>query len=135
MESSTTGTNPGSGEISGSIGDSLTGTAGQRATSLTKAGSGTWTLSGSNTYSGATKVQAGTLAITRSDALGAGSLDITTGAKVQLDFIGTRQISALTFNAGAAKPNGTYGSSSSPATNKDDTRFRRSRHGDRRSDR
>ncbi len=123
VESSNTGTHPGSGEISGSIGDSLTGTTGQRATSLTKAGLGTWTLSGSNTYSGATKVQAGTLALTRSDALGTGLLDITNGAKVQLDYIGTRQISTLTFNAGTAKPNGTYGSSSSPATNKDDTRF------------
>ncbi|MCF7731598.1 MAG: Ig-like domain repeat protein [Akkermansiaceae bacterium] len=123
VESSATGTNPGRGEISGSIGNSLTGTAGQLATSITKTGSGTWTLSGPNTYSGATKVQAGTLAITRSDALGSGALDISTGARVQLDYIGTRQLSALTFNAGAAQPNGTFGSSSSPATNKDDTRF------------
>lgn len=122
-ESSATGTNPGRGEISGSIGDSLLGNAGQLATNITKAGSGTWTLSGANTYSGATKVQAGTLVLTRADALGAGSLDISTGARLQLDFIGTRRISALTFNAGAAQPNGTYGSSSSIATNKDDTRF------------
>ena len=99
--SSATGTNPGSGEISGSIGDSLAGTAGQRATSITKAGVGTWTLSGANTYSGATKVQAGTLAFSRSDSLGGGALDITTGAKVRLDYIGTRQISALTFDAGS----------------------------------
>ena len=123
MESSATGTNPGSGEISGSIGDSLTGTAGQLATSITKAGVGTWTLSGANTYSGATKVQAGTLVFTRSDALGGGALDITTGAKVRLDYIGTRQVSALTYDAGAALPSGTYGSSASIATNQDDTRF------------
>ncbi|MCX6879770.1 MAG: Ig-like domain repeat protein [Verrucomicrobia bacterium] len=123
LESSSTGTNPGRGEISGSIGDSLLGTAGQLATSITKAGSGTWTLSGSNTYSGATKVQAGTLVLTRSDALGGGALDLSTGAKVQLDYLGTRRISALTFNAGAARPNGSYGSSSSPATHQDDTRF------------
>lgn len=123
VESSATGTHPGSGEISGSIGDSVLGTVGQLATSITKSGSGTWTLSGSNTYSGATRVQAGTLAITRSDALGGGSLDISTGAKIQLNYIGTRQISALTFNAGAAQANGSYGSSSSIATNKDDTRF------------
>lgn len=123
VTSANTGTNPGSGEISGSIGDSLAGNASQRATSLTKAGPGSWTLSGSNTYSGTTRVQAGTLAITRPDALGAGALDLSTGAKARLDFIGTRQISALTFNAGAAQPNGTYGSSSSIATHKDDTRF------------
>ncbi len=123
VESSSVGTNPGSGEISGSIGNSLSGTAGQLATSITKAGAGTWTLSGVNTYSGTTRVQAGTLAITRSAALGTGPVDITTGARLRLDYIGTRQISALTFNAGAAQPNGTYGSSISSATNKDDTRF------------
>ena len=123
VSSSATGTNPGSGEISGSIGDSLTGNAAQRATSITKAGSGTWTLSGTNTYSGATRVQAGTLAFSRPDSLGGGSLDITTGAKARLDYIGTRQISALTFDNGSARPDGTYGSSNSIATNKDDTRF------------
>ena len=113
----------GRGEISGSIGDSVLGSSGQLATSVTKAGTGTWTLSGVNTYSGATKVQAGILAFAKSNALGGSSLDISTGAKVQLDYIGTRQISALTYNAGAAQPNGTYGSTSSIATNKDDTRF------------
>jgi fibronectin-binding autotransporter adhesin len=115
---------PGSGEIAGSISDSIAGiSAAQRTTSVTKAGPNTWILSGNNTYTGATKVQAGTLAITRSDALGSGPLDITTGAKVSLDFIGTRQVSTLTFDLGSMKPNGTYGSSASPATNKDDTRF------------
>ena len=118
------GSMPGTGEISGSISDSVAGiSAAQRATSVTKAGPNTWILSGANTYTGATKVQAGTLAITRSDALGSGPLDITAGAKVSLDFIGTRQVSALTFDLGSAKPNGTYGSSASSATNKDDTRF------------
>ena len=123
VNSAATGTNPGRGEISGSIGDSVLGTAGQLATSVTKSGFSSWTLSGENTYSGATKVQAGTLAFSRSNSLGSGPLDITTGAKVQLDFIGTRQISALTYDAGAAKPNGSYGSSSSLATFKDDSRF------------
>jgi autotransporter-associated beta strand protein len=123
VSSSATGTNPGSGEISGSIGDSLTGNAAQRATAITKAGSGTWTLSGSNSYSGTTRVQAGTLAFARPDSLGTGTLDITTGAKVRLDYIGTRPISVLTFDNGSARPAGTYGSSASIATNQDDTRF------------
>ena len=123
LNSATTGTNPGRGEISGSIGDSVLGTVGQLATSVTKSSFSSWTLSGVNTYSGATKVQAGTLAFSRSNSLGSGSLDITAGAKVQLDYIGTRQISALTYDAGAAKPNGSYGSSRSLATFKDDTRF------------
>jgi len=121
--SSKTGPHVGQGEISGSIGDSLLGTAGQLATSVTKDGPGTWTLSGANTYTGTTSVKAGTLAFTSAKSLGAGALDISTGAKVQLDFIGTRQIAALTFNAGAAMSNGTYGSSLSLATHKDDVHF------------
>ena len=123
LNATNTGTNPGSGEISGSIGDSLLGTVGQPATSVTKSSSGTWTLSGNNTYTGTTRVQAGTLAITRSNAIGGGPLDITTGGKLRLDYIGTRQVSALTYNAGSAQVAGTYGSSLSSATNKDDTRF------------
>ena len=123
VDSDNVGTNPGGGELSGSIGDSVLGTTGQLATSVTKSGSRTWTLSGVNNYTGATKVQAGTLAFSRANSLGSGSLDISTGAKVQLNYIGTRQISSLTFNAGSAQANGTYGSSSSLATTKDDTRF------------
>jgi autotransporter-associated beta strand protein len=122
-DSTEVGTNAGSGELSGSIGDSILGNVGQLATSVTKSGSRTWTLSGANTYSGATKVQAGTLAFSRANSLGSGPLDISAGAKVQLNYIGTRQISALTLNAGAALANGTYGSTSSLATTKDDTRF------------
>lgn len=118
-----TGSNVGQGEISGIISDSVLGTAGQLATSLTKDGSGKWTLSGANTYSGATSIKAGTLAITRAKSLGSGVLDIADGAKLQLDFIGTQQIAALTFNGGAAQANGTYGSTLSPATHKDDVHF------------
>ena len=118
-----TGTHVGTGEISGVIGDSVLGSAGQLATSVVKDGPGTWTLAGSNTYSGATSVKAGTLAFTRAQSLGSGALDIATGAKVQLDFTGTRQIAALTFDAGSAQANGTYGSSLSPASNKDDVHF------------
>ncbi|MCX6927941.1 MAG: autotransporter-associated beta strand repeat-containing protein, partial [Verrucomicrobia bacterium] len=67
----------GRGEISGSIGDSVLGNSGQRATSVTMAGPGIWTLSGTNTYTGATKVQAGVLICARANALGGGALDIS----------------------------------------------------------
>ena len=116
-----TGSTPGQGEISGSIGDSVAGNAGQTATSITKTGSGTWILSGSNTYTGTTRVQVGTLAITRPNALGAGPLEISSGAKMRLDYLGTRQVASLSY------PNytvpGTYGSSASLATFKDDAYF------------
>ena len=93
------------------------------AVGIRKYGNSTLTLSGTNTYSGATSVLAGTLVCTKPTALGAGPLDITTGAKLQLDFTGTRRIAALTLNSGASQPNGSYGSSASPAPNKNDACF------------
>ena len=84
---------------------------------LSKTGTATLTLSGANTYTGATKVAAGTLACSSAGSLGGGTLDITTGATLGLNFNGTRHVSALTFNAGAAQAAGTYGSTSSGATN------------------
>jgi autotransporter-associated beta strand protein len=122
-QGSTYDASAGRGELSGSIGDSVLGNANQLATSVTKSGLGSWTLSGVNGYTGNTRIQAGTLLISRPSALGGGPLDISTDAKLQLDYIGTRQISALTFNSGAAQLNGTYGSSASFAINKDDVHF------------
>ena len=52
------GSTAGVGEIAGAIGP------GSAATSLTKNGSGTWRLSGANTYAGATTVSNGTLVLT-----------------------------------------------------------------------
>jgi autotransporter-associated beta strand protein len=46
------GSTAGTGEIGSVIPDSAAGNAGQLATSVTKAGTGTWTLSGVNTYAG-----------------------------------------------------------------------------------
>jgi autotransporter-associated beta strand protein len=113
------GATAGAGEIAGAISDPSPG----KTTSLTKSGTGIWKLSGLNSFSGATKVQAGTLVCTSASSPGTGTMDITTGAKLQLDYIGTRQVAALTFNLGSAQPNGTYGSTASSATNKNDTCF------------
>ena len=60
------GSTAGTGEISGVVMDSTLGTAGQKATSVTKAGTGTWTVSGANIYTGATTVNEGTLIVTGS---------------------------------------------------------------------
>lgn len=81
------------------------------------------TLSGTNSFTGPTRVTSGTLTCTKAAALGTGPLDISTGAKVNLTFTGTRGIAALTFNAGAPLPAGTHGSTASPATYKNDTYF------------
>lgn len=45
-------------------------------TSVTKAGTGTWILSNTNTYSGATTVNAGTLQISNNAAIGSGTLTL-----------------------------------------------------------
>jgi autotransporter-associated beta strand protein len=54
---------------------------------LTKTGTGTWTLSGANTYAGATTVTAGTLKLAHNSALGttAAGTTVSTGAKLQLE--------------------------------------------------
>lgn len=57
-----TGSSAGTGEFAGGIADANAGTG--RFTSLTKAGTGTWTLSGANTYSGVTTLNGGTLQVT-----------------------------------------------------------------------
>ena len=113
----------GQGEISGSIGDSVLGT--NLATSVTKAGYGTWTLSGSNSYSGTTTIQAGKLVCVGTNALGGGPVVITDSdviTKLELDFVGLRPVASLKIN-GVFQPNGIYGSSSSSATTKDDVHF------------
>ena len=75
------GTNANANTISGIIGNGS-------ATSLavTKSGVGTWVLSGGNSYTGATLINAGVLNIQHSTALGgtAGSTTVASGAALQL---------------------------------------------------
>ena len=56
------GTNTGNNEIQGAIIDQTAGTA---ITNLTKADAGKWILSGNNTYTGTTTINAGTLLVNR----------------------------------------------------------------------
>jgi len=89
---------------------------------LRKQGAGTLTLSGRNTYPGTTAVQAGVLALANQAALGEGPLNISSGAKVALNFTGQSFVTQLTLG-GEGQTAGTYGSSSSSATHKNDTWF------------
>ena len=59
------GSTAGTGEIAGAVIDNSS----TDTTSLIKAGTGTWTLSGANTYTGNTVVNDGTLAVTSSGSL------------------------------------------------------------------
>jgi len=63
--------------------------------SLVKAGAGTWTLNGINTYSGTTNVSAGKLVV--NGVLGSGSLAVSSGATLA----GTGTIATLIFGAGS----------------------------------
>ena len=80
------------------------------------------TISGTNTYSGGTIVSDGTLVCEGADSLGLGPVTIASGAVLQLDFIGSRNVPSLIV-AGVSMPNGTYGASGSPAENQDDVHF------------
>ena len=89
---------------------------------IIKTSNGELTLSGVNNSTGSTKILAGTLTCSQSAALGTGALEITSGAKLALNFAGTRQIASLALG-GSSQPNGRYGSTASSATNKNDTYF------------
>ena len=83
------------------------------------------TLTSNNTYGGATVVNSGTLVCQQSGSLGTGgTLTIASGgAKVQLDYSGTHNLTTLTLGGVAQTAPGTYGSSSSGATYQYDSYF------------
>ncbi|MBW8781367.1 MAG: autotransporter-associated beta strand repeat-containing protein [Verrucomicrobia bacterium] len=96
-----TGTNTGTNTIAAVIGDN-TG-----ATSVTKSAAGTWVLSGANTYTGATAVNAGTLSVTGSLASGS-AVSVASGATLR----GTGTINgATTITSGGILAAGTSASS------------------------
>ena len=68
------GTNAGSNTLAASIADN-----GADVVSLSKSGAGTWVLTGSNSYSGGTTVNSGTLRVGNANALGTGGLIVNSG--------------------------------------------------------
>jgi autotransporter-associated beta strand protein len=83
---------------------------------------GTTILSGANTYTGTTSVDAGTLSITNPYLADASDVRLTTGGIFDLNFAGMDTISRLFFD-GASQPIGTYGATGSGATFINDTFF------------
>jgi autotransporter-associated beta strand protein len=88
---------------------------------LHKSGSARLTLAGVNTYTGTTTVAAGILSCNSATALGQGPVVIN-GGKLDLNYPGTRQVASLSLG-GVLQANGSYGSSTSPATFANNTYF------------
>lgn len=91
---------------------------------LTINGDGPIVLAVANSYTGPTSVTACTLTCNNVDALGSGTLSIssTFNSKVNLNFTGTANIAGLILG-GVPQTGGTYGSTASDATFKNDTYF------------
>jgi autotransporter-associated beta strand protein len=85
---------------------------------LTKKGSGMFTLSSTNTYSGVTAVSNGTLRLTRSDCLSTNapiSIDTSASAKLDLAFTGTQTVSTLSVDGKVLFRNFIYNAANLPA--------------------
>ena len=90
---------------------------------LTKAGAGTLTLGGANTYNGSTTVSAGTLSISQPYLNDDSIVSVAAGgAKLDLNHAATDDVFLLMLGGSPAAA-GTWGSTSSAAANQDDTYF------------
>jgi fibronectin-binding autotransporter adhesin len=99
-----TGTNSGNNTVASVIPNASDG----GLVGVTKSGAGKWILTGSNTYSGDTSVESGTLSITNSFLANAADVYMTTGGIFDLSFVGSDVIDELFFN-GTAQAAGTWG--------------------------
>ena len=108
----------------GGHGNTTVQTAGiSGAGSVTKDGTGTLTLVATNTYTGETRVNGGTLAISGSATLADGAaLRIASGAKANLG-TGVNEVVGFLYLDGLPAAAGTWGGTSSAADNKDVAHF------------
>lgn len=86
---------------------------------VTKDGAGTLSLTGANTFTGGTFVNAGKVAVNGASLADGSPLTINGG---QVDLTGTEVVGALFF-ASTQQPSGTYGATGSGATHIDNTHF------------
>jgi autotransporter-associated beta strand protein len=107
------GDGAGVGEMAGAIADPHA-RAGKAVTSVTKSGTGAWTLSGLNTYSGPTTVNGGMLSLAHARSLGEGAeIAIADSATLELPFNGSLTVRALALN-GHLQPPGRYAAKDAP---------------------
>jgi len=107
------GDTAGAGEIAGNLVNPHD-RGGKAVTAVTKSGTGTWTLSGVNTYTGPTTVTAGTLALATARSLGEKSdVSIAAGATLALNFKGEMRVAKLLLD-NKPQPAGTYSAANTP---------------------
>ena len=83
-------------------------------TALTKTGTGTWTLSGINSFTGPTMVTKGTLSLANARSLSTSTeVTVAKGATLELRFNGEMQVSKLSLG-GKAQPAGKYSAAGTP---------------------
>jgi autotransporter-associated beta strand protein len=105
----------GNGAVTGQIVNNTGNPAG--AIAVHKNGLGTWTLSGANTYTGSTTVNAGTLSVSQPSLSDSAAVNIAADAVLNLNHGGTDIVDRL-FIGGIEQAPGTWGSLASSATNK-----------------
>ncbi|BCU77582.1 autotransporter-associated beta strand repeat-containing protein [Luteolibacter sp. LG18] len=108
------GSTAGTGEFAGIIANGAS-----TGMQLIKTGTGKWTLSGANTYTGDTNVLGGVLAVSGNSIPDAGKLVIDGG---KIAATGTEVVATLYFGT-IQQPGGTWGATGSGATHIDDTHF------------
>ena len=89
---------------------------------ITTVGTSQWTMNGTNSYTGPTTIQAGTLRYQAAAAVAPGAIIIAAGGKANLNYTGNRVIASLSLG-GTTVPPGSYGGSASSATFKKDDYF------------
>ena len=108
-----TGSSAGNGELAFNI-DNVYDRNGKAMTSLTKSGTGTWTLSGTNSYTGETTVNQGALQLTNARSLGNNTeVRISEGALLDLSFTGEMKIGKLYLD-GKLQPSGVCNAENMP---------------------
>jgi autotransporter-associated beta strand protein len=107
------GSSAGTGELAFNI-DNVYDRKDKATTSITKSGTGTWTLSHTNTYTGPTTVKQGTLSFTNAKGLSdKADVSVSDGATLALNFKGEMHISKLTLD-GKPQPAGSYSAATAP---------------------
>jgi autotransporter-associated beta strand protein len=107
------GSSAGTGELAFNI-DNVYDRKGKAVTAITKTGTGTWTLSGTNTYTGPTTVKQGTLLLANVHSLGNKTeVSLVEGGMLDLAFQGEMPIGKLSIDGKLQLP-GTYNAENLP---------------------